>query len=134
MPELTAVIRLFAAIYLTCALTMGPGAGAQSGKPQTKSTPKQHRATLNWSHSPDAQKLGARLKYVVYRSDGKRDAKGATECAGKFRKIAQLKASATTYTDRSVKGGHVYCYRVTSLLGKKESPATPTVVADIPPD
>lgn len=111
---------------------------AQERPPAAPATPpvgnQDHRATLNWAPSPDAKKAGGKLNYAVYRSDGTRKPDGTPQCIGSFDKIAEVEGSKTTFIDLAVKADRVYCYKLKSVTGKTEGPATAIVIAIIPPD
>lgn len=108
-------------------------------RPATTTVPppaakRAHSATLNWASSPTATSKGGNLRYIVYRADGMRGHDGTPQCGTNFKKISQVEASTTTYADRSVKAGHIYCYKVTASTAKAESSASGPVVAVIPAD
>lgn len=104
-----------------------------SQSPQSIPPGKEHKATLNWSHSPNAKQPGVKLKYIIRRADAVQ-VYGKTECGKDFAKIAEVDGTLTSYVDRSVKAGTTYCYRVSTLIGKDESVGSSVVIAVIPPD
>jgi hypothetical protein len=95
---------------------------------------RAHSATLNWATSPRTRDADSKLRYIVYRADGMRGPDGTPQCGTNFKKISQVEAPTTTYADRSVEAGHIYCYKVTASTAKAESSASGPVVAVIPAD
>jgi hypothetical protein len=93
-----------------------------------------HSASLNWVAPPQAKNADPKLRYIVYRADGMRGHDGTPQCGTNFKKISQVEAPTTTYADRSVEAGHIYCYKVTASTAKAESSASGPVVAVIPAD
>lgn len=76
------------------------GGGTES---QTDS-PRPHSVDLKWN--PSASRVAG---YNVYRSE---------EDGGPYTKLTSSPVRETTYTDRTVQGGHTYFYKVTAVDDK----------------
>jgi hypothetical protein len=123
-------------LALTAASAISAFAQAPSpGSPSSATSRKAgHKAVLKWAPSVSAKQAGAKLRYVIRRTDGTRRPDGTTTCGKKYRKIADVNGTETSYVDHTVKANRVYCYQVSSLIGRQESVNSPMVVAVVPPD
>jgi hypothetical protein len=130
--------RFFVRMAVTASLMlMIPGCSQKRLQFTTVEPPaasRKHSATLKWAAPPSTKGADLKLRYIVYRADGMRGHGGTPQCGTNFKKISQVEAPTTTYTDRSVEAGHIYCYKVTTATANAESPASDLVVAVIPAD
>lgn len=124
--------RLVTSLVVAGMIGAGWAQQPSAGSASRSGTDKGHAATLNWV-APAGKSAGGTLRYNVYRADGKQS-KGGVVCPSKFARISQVDSTATSYVDRTVKEGHIYCYKVTAETGHAESSATGVVVAVIPKD
>ncbi len=83
----------------------------------------QHIVQVSWTASSDSAGNPS-LAYNVYR---------ASSCPGQFTKLNSAPLSGTSYSDRHVAIGAVYCYQVTSILDGVESTPSNQTIAAVPP-
>ncbi len=108
---------------------------ATSGKKKKSAAkPAVHSTTLRWEAPPEAHKPMPDVSYHVYRSLASHGTDNQIECGNDFKQIATVHAPLTEYTDTTVVGGQVYCYRVTTVRAGKESAPSAVRVANIPAD
>lgn len=79
-----------------------------------------HRVVLSWPASPSAGVTGYNVKRAV----------GACSATSTFAILAT--PTVLTYTDLAVTEGAIYCYAVTAVTAKGESPNAGTFQATIP--
>ncbi len=58
--------------------------------------------------------------------------KQAIKCGQQWQKIGSTEAPTTEFTDEKVSAGKVYCYAVTSVTARGESPKSVVATAIIP--
>jgi len=78
-------------------------------------------------------KPGNKVYYLIYRAEGKKSGQG-TVCNSKYKKVSRVSGSTTSYTDWAVRPNRIYCYKITTVVGKHESSPTEVVTAVIPGD
>lgn len=67
-------------------------------------SPRSHSVDLKWKASTSRV-----VGYNVYRSE---------KADGPYRKLTSVPIPLTSYTDRTVRGGHTYFYKVTAVNDK----------------
>ncbi|HXU19880.1 MAG TPA: fibronectin type III domain-containing protein, partial [Verrucomicrobiae bacterium] len=83
----------------------------------------QNGVRVNWTASSDAGGNPS-LTYNVYR---------AGSCLGQLTKVNSAPLSGTSYLDKDVATGAIYCYHVTAALNGIESPPSNQVIVAVPP-
>ncbi len=86
-------------------------------------TRAQNGIRVNWTASSDAAGNPS-LTYNVYR---------AGSCLGQLAKLNSAPLTGTSYLDKNLATGAVYCYQVTAVLNGIESIPSTQVIAAVPP-
>lgn len=120
-------------ILAIAVLALSASGSAQAPSPPSgseQSRPAKHTAKLAW-HAPPAEDGNPVKTYNVYRTPASLK-KGAIKCGKDWHKIGSTEAPTTAFTDQEIVAGKAYCYAVTSVTARGESPRSVVAAAIIP--
>lgn len=124
-------VALSIAIVAACASVPRQEVPSPPTVPSQTVAASGHRAVLSWS-GPKRRKSASNVeRYNIYRAPASLDQRKVT-CTEQWVKIASTIAPVTRFTDENVTAGSAYCYAVTSVNSRAESPKSTLVKAIIP--
>lgn len=91
---------------------------------------KHHRATLSWN-APAMDKAAPVTSYRIYRAPATLH-HGKAKCTRKWVLIGSTVGPNTQYIDENVQAGSAYCYAVSAVNSRGESPKSQLQTAIIP--
>lgn len=106
------------------------GQGARNAAAGTVGAQGKHQARLKWK-PPGGPGAERPRSYIIYRTNGWIKDR-VVDCGKKWQPIATTAPDVTEYTDEKVKPGEVYCYAVSAVTSKGESPKSFAASAAIP--